>query len=132
MNSNVILVGKEAKEVCDKILLDNGLPNNGKYKGPKVCGYFVEGDDDIIVAFDNTNSDMWVEEFEKESDAIAWCNGDDESINAVKNTYTFSKEILADSEEEAKEIFHKHIKSALSVYENVSSSFFISESLPDY
>ena len=69
------LVGEEAKQTCEEIL-DHFYADQtyGVHVGSK--GYFKEvtvpDKKEIIVAFDNSTGDCWIEQFDNVSSAIRW------------------------------------------------------------
>lgn len=70
------LVGEEAKRICEEILDHFYVDQTyGIHVGEK--GYFKDytitgKKKEIIVAFDNTTGDCWIEQFESVSSAIRW------------------------------------------------------------
>jgi hypothetical protein len=75
-----IVIGDNAKKALTA-LLEHG--NTGKhhddYGEPYVAGYFPDtyhaSDEECFIAFDNTAGSCFVECFETEAKAIAWCEG---------------------------------------------------------
>ena len=70
-----MLTGDKAKKVLDLILIDR-QHRDIKYGEPYVAGYYKAGyskGGTVIVAFDNTSGNCWVEEFTTEQEAIDFC-----------------------------------------------------------
>jgi len=59
-----LLTGVEAEKTSQTILNNLISKEPLKYGEPFVAGYFKEGD--IWVAFDNTDGNMWVDDYETE------------------------------------------------------------------
>ena len=65
----VLLSGKSAKDTLESIL-DGKERNTDNYPEPYVAGYFQEND--VWIAFDNTDKYCWVAEFETKVEAKRW------------------------------------------------------------
>ena len=92
-----IHIGKEAEEMLNDLLTFKG-DNDPSYPPPYEKGVFKQND--VYIAFDNTQGECFTEEFKSIPDALNWLKEYEEnevSITLSESDYRLMIEILSDS-----------------------------------
>ena len=73
VNMDDVIYGDEAEQYLTEVLDgENGQLMFHHKSGRNLSGYYQDGDH--WVAFDNTDNECWVEEFDSENESIEWIN----------------------------------------------------------